>query len=164
HKCVFNARDAARLAGATLLSLEDDRVRGLATSLPRAVPGEVFPSVVVDGIPAHIAGYWGLFEVRLQSAIQESTQQLRLPHAKRDAICVFVSAQGELFLPTARRIWDSLLTTDPEICSALAPEESGKAYTSLLQAAEQAGQDVFTTLRHEHDAALAREEKRGKAS
>ena len=64
-------------------------------------------------------------------------------------------------MPTARHIWDQLLTDDLRIDSLRDSNESIAAAEKLLSAAEQAGQELFETMQDAHFAAVSREEERG---
>jgi hypothetical protein len=161
RKAVFSAREADRLADATLLNLENSRVRGLALNLPQVAAGQTLPCVSVSGLPASISGLWGLFEIRLQAGMQQKTQLLRIPMARRGYVSVFLSEEGKLFLPTARHIWDALVSENAEVQATLGQDESIIAHERLQEAAEQAGQELFDALLQAHLAAVAREEERG---
>lgn len=161
RKVVFNVREAERLVNATLLNLENSRVRGLALNLPLFAPGQPLPCVSVHGLPAGISGLWGLFEIRLQAGMHQNTQLLRIPMLRRRYESVFLSEEGKLFLPTARHIWDSLQATEFQVQAALDQEESIIAHKQLQEAAEQAGHELFDVLRQAHLASVAREEERG---
>ena len=161
RKAVFNAREADRLTDATLLNLENSRVRGLALNLPQIAPGQPLPCVSVNGLPASISGLWGLFEVRLQAGLHQKTQLLRIPMVRRGYVSVFLSEEGKLFLPTARHIWDALQTAEVQVESNLNPNESITAHDRLQIAAEQAGHELFNSLQQAHLASVAREEERG---
>ena len=101
RKAVFSARDANRLTDATLLNLENSRVRGLALNLPQIAAGQPVTCVTISGLPASISGLWGLFEIRLQAGMHQKTQLLRIPMVRRGYVSVFLSEEGKLFLPTA---------------------------------------------------------------
>jgi len=161
RKAVFNAREAARLTDATLLNLENSRVRGLALNLPQIASGQPLPCVSVSGLPASISGLWGLFEIRLQAGMHQKTQLLRIPMVRRGYVSVFLSEEGKLFLPTARHIWDALQTAETQVQATLGQDESIIAHERLQEAAEQAGQELFDALQQAHLAAVAREEERG---
>jgi superfamily II DNA or RNA helicase len=161
RKCVFSTREADRLTDATLLNLENSRVRGLALNLPQVTAGQPFPCVTLSGLPSSITGLWGLFEIRLQVGMYQKTQALRIPMVRRGYVSVFLSDEGKLFLPTARHIWDALQTVEPRVLDTLGVEESAIAYDRLQDAAEQAGQELFNTLQQAHIASLTREEERG---
>ena len=161
RKAVFSAREADRLTDATLLNLENSRVRGLALNLPQIAAGQPLPCVSVSGLPASISGLWGLFEIRLQAGMHQKKQLLRIPMVRRGYISVFLSEEGKLFLPTARHIWDALQTAEAQVHSTLGQDESIIAHERLQEAAEQAGQELFDALQHAHLASVAREEERG---
>lgn len=161
RKAVFNAREADRLTDATLLNLENSRVRGLALNLPQVAAGQPLPCVTVSGLPASISGFWGLFEIRLQAGMHQKTQLLRIPMVRRGYVSVFLSEEGKLFLPTARHIWDALQTAEADVRAALGQDESITAHERLQEAAEQAGQELFDALQQTHLASVAREEERG---
>ncbi len=164
RKAVFNAREADRLTDATLLNLENSRVRGLALNLPQIAAVQPLPCVSVSGLPASISGLWGLFEIRLQAGMHQKTQLLRIPMVRRGYVSVFLSEEGKLFLPTARHIWDALQTAEAQVQTTLGQDESITAHESLQIAAEQAGQELFDALQQAHLASVAREEERGVVS
>jgi len=161
RKAVFNAREADRLTDATLLNLENSRVRGLALNLPQIAAGQPLPCVSVSGLPASISGLWGLFEIRLQAGMHQKTQLLRIPMVRRGYVSVFLSEEGKLFLPTARHIWDALQTAEAQVQATLGQDESIIAHERLQEAAEQAGQELFDALQQAHLASVTREEERG---
>jgi hypothetical protein len=161
HKAVFSTREAERLTDATLLNLENSRVRGLALNLPQIAAGQPLPCVTLSGLPVSISGFWGLFEIRLQAGMHQQTQLLRIPIVRRGYVSVFLSQEGKLFLPTARHIWDALQTAEVQVQATLGQDESITTYERLQEAAEQAGRELFDTLQQAHLAAVAREEERG---
>lgn len=164
RKAVFNTREADRLSDATLLNLENSRVRGLALSLPQVVAGQLLPCVIVGGLPASLSGFWGLFEIRLQAGMCNKTQLMRIPMVRRGYLSVFLSEEGKLFLPTARHIWDTLQTAEAQVQAMLGQDESAVVHQRLQDAAEQAGQELFDTMQQAHLASLDREEERGMVS
>jgi superfamily II DNA or RNA helicase len=161
RKAVFSAREADRLTDATLLNLENSRVRGLALNLPQVAAGQPLPCVTVSGLPASISGLWGLFEICLQAGMHQKTQLLRIPMVRRGYVSVFLSEEGKLFLPTARHIWDALQTAEAEVQATLGQDDSITAHERLQIAAEQAGQELFDTLQQAHIVSVTREEERG---
>ena len=161
RKCVFSAREADRLTDATLLNLENNRVRGLAINLPQVVAGQPLPCVIVSGLPPNITGMWGLFEIRLQVGMHQKTQSLRIPVVRRGYVSVFLSEDGKLFLPTARHIWDVLQTAESHVQGTLGHDDSVIAFDKLREAAKQTGQELFDTLQQVHTSSVTREEERG---
>lgn len=161
RKAVFNVREVERLTDATLLNLENSRIRGLALNLPQLAAGQPLPCVTVGGLPATISGFWGLFEIRIQAGMHQEIQFLRIPMVRRAYVSVFLSEEGKLFLPTARHIWDALQTVEAEMQATLDQDESVTAHERLQEAAEQAGQEQFDALHQAHITSVSREEERG---
>jgi len=158
QSAVFQSRDLS--SDGNLLSLENSRIRGLAMNLPQFISGQPLPCVLINGLPKTVAGLWGLFEIRM-SVQQPANSQIRIPLIRRSYLPVFMSMEGKLFMPTARHIWDQLLTNELRIESMKDSSESIVAGEKLLSAAEQAGQEIFDTMQEAHFAAVAREEERG---
>ena len=142
------------------LSLENTKVRGIASSLPQFFSGQPIPVIALEGVPDTVHGFWGLFEITLTIGNSE-VHQMRLPLKRKGYHCVFVSDSGKLFLPTARFIWDQLLTQDPEILRILEQEESVNCFQTLYEAATTTGQEIFNQLKHTHEKAIERENQRG---
>jgi len=162
--CVFSSNEASLNPNTCLLNLEDRRIRSLALDIPQVSSGQPMPRVALSGLPAEVAGAWGLYEIRLQSGLHANTQQLRSPLLTRGYVAVFVSTDGQLFMPTARFIWDSLLMGTVNILGMTEQEEAVANFIGLQQAAEQAGKDVFEKLRQNHLHAIDHEKERGVVS
>ena len=158
QSAVFQSRDLS--SDGNLLSLENARIRGLAMNLPQFIPGQPLPCVSINGLPKTVSGLWSLFEIRM-SVGQPANSQIRIPLTRRSYLPVFMSSEGKLFMPTARHIWDQLLTNDLRIDSLKDTNESIVAGEKLLSAAEQAGQELFDTMQEAHFSAVSREEERG---
>jgi len=154
-------RPMDQLDDAALLTLENSRIRGLALNLPAIIPPQPIPSVTIRDIPASISGSWGLFEIRLQVNTATCGKALRIPLLRRAFLCLFVDEKEKIFIPTARHIWEVLLTDDPCITNMIHdPALSSAIFTRLSQAAEHAGRDLFDNLQHAHLAALEKEKTR----
>lgn len=162
-KAVFSAREADRLTDATLLNLENSRVRGLALSLPQVAAGQPLPCVCIPGLPHAISGLWGLFEIRVSTNALRASH-IRTPAVRRGYVSVFLSEEGKLFLPTARHIWDALVSAEAEVQAPLGQEDSITVHERLQIAAEQAGQELFDALQQAHLASVNREEERGRVA
>jgi len=160
-RCVFGAQDAERAPDADLLTLENNRIRGLALNLPLISKGQPIPVVAIGGLPLGITGAFGLFEVRVQSSLTAGGQFIRVPLLRRRYLGIFVDGQDRVFLPTARHIWDTLQSAEIRVENVLEPKASEPVHACLMDAAKQAGEPIFTTLRQEHLDAIDREVKRG---
>ena len=163
-KCVFTSQEAERLSESKLLNLENNRVRGLALNLPQITSGQPLPCVSMTSLPSTISGLWGLFEIRIQAGLHRKSNLLRIPSVRRRYTSVFLSEEGKLFIPTARHIWDALQTAEANVIDTLVENAAQTAFDRLLEAAEQAGQEVFDALQQEHMASITREEERGRVA
>lgn len=160
-RCVFSAQDAECMPDADLLTLENNRIRGLALSLPLVAAGQPIPMVSIGDLPPNVGGAFGLFEIRVQSGLSGGGRFIRAPLVRRRHLSVFVDAQDRVFLPTARHIWDSIQSAELLIEDVLSAEQSQALHDRLMDAIKQAGEAVFSALRQEHQHAIEREEERG---
>jgi len=163
-KCVFSSKESDHLKDATILNLEDNRVRGLALSIPQMTFGHPVPLVSIQGLPSSVVGDWGLYEVRLQAGFHQHHHTVHIPLLRRGYVAVFTNDKGKLFLPTARHIWDVLQANELELTGSLELKKAEAVKKQLLSAAEQAGKRLFESLQQNHEASLSREEERGKIS
>src|SRR5262249_20336586 len=92
-------RDEAERSDATLVSLEDPRVRATPASLPVFAPGQPIPTVTIPDISDKVGGIWSLWRISLQT---ESSREQR-------CMAIFLTEDGRSFLPTARAVWDRLI-------------------------------------------------------
>jgi hypothetical protein len=150
---VFSREDADQ-PGATLISLEDERVRGLTTNLPVFAPGQPIPAVIIPDVSDKTSGVWSLWRISLQTTGGREQRY----HA------IFLTEDGRIFGPTARTIWDRLIDL-PNGLKQASDELSGKtaldAYEVSRQAAEAQGTTVFEELATDHRLRIARERKKG---
>lgn len=143
------SRAAAEAAGRTLLSIEDPRIRGLTTRIPPYAPGMPIALVRIPGVSDKVGGYWSLWRVGLSSV--EGREQRVLP--------IFVTAEGQPLLPTARVVWDRLieLAEGVQLLPADATSDAAvrQAFEASRIAAEQQGKASFQELLHGHRERLA---------
>ncbi len=144
RSCVFHVKDAMGRQHANLLSLENGRVRGLAMDLPWCVPGQAIPVVRLGELAAALSGLWGLFELRLRSAQSDLRHGLQNLHT--GYICLFQSDDGKVFLPTARRVWDAMVSGELDVTGCLDEAASGQAHHTMMSLAEQHGSDTHDVL------------------
>jgi hypothetical protein len=148
------SRDEADRSGATLISLENERVRGLTTNLPIFAPGQPIPCITIPDVSDKTSGIWSLWRISLQS-IGGREQRY---HA------LFVAEDGRVLGPTARTIWDRLIDL-PQGLSQASDGLSGAlavdAYEASRRAAEAQGATVFQELAAAHHQSIVRERKKG---
>lgn len=146
----FDARTAGERPDAEWVTLEDPRARAVISDLPRCVSGQPLPIVRVAGLPDAVRGVWSLWEISLSAD----------DFSRRRFLSVFVNDEGRTFLPTAKRIWDLLLTEHVERVGAVA---SGDAvFDRSRNAAIAQGEQMFANLVEEHRARVHEERERAK--
>jgi hypothetical protein len=146
----FDARSAEQHPELEWVTLEDPRARALISELPRWVAGQPLPEVRMSGLPDTVRGAWSLWEIGL--AAETFSRKRFLP--------VFTTEEGRVFLPTARRVWDLLLTESIEILGTTSLEDAGRWFDAALEAARGQGERLFAELVEEHRARLNAERAR----
>lgn len=148
------SRDEADRPGATLISLEDEKVRGLTNSLPVFAPGQPIPTIVVPDVSDKTSGFWSLWRISLHTSGGREQRFLAL----------FLAEDGRVFGPTARTIWERLID-QPMGLSQAGEEISGSAAADAFdvgrKAAEAQGAAVFEELAAAHQMSIMRERKKG---
>ncbi|WP_136248426.1 DEAD/DEAH box helicase [Halomonas borealis] len=151
HRVCFDARTAEQNPELEWITLEDPRARAVIMDLPRFVVGQPVPVVAVSGLPDTVQGVWSLWEISL-SAGSSSSQFNR-----KRFLPVFVMDNGRSFVPTAKRIWDLLLTEHVKIQQATGLEHAIEWYESSSKAAHAQGEQLFNELLDEHRSWLSEE-------
>lgn len=153
-RACFDARTAEQNPELEWVTLEDPRARAVISDLPRFVAGQPLPTVTVSGLPNTVQGVWSLWEISL-SAGSSSSQFNR-----KRFLPVFVMDDGRSFVPTAKRIWDLLLTESVEIHPAADVESAVALYEASSKAAQSQGEQLFNELLEEHRSWLSEERNR----
>jgi superfamily II DNA or RNA helicase len=148
---VFTSKEAEEKPLSRHLTLEDPKVRGLAMRLPPFAPGQPVPVITLPGLAPEIMGFWSLWRISISTADWN----------RRRIMPLFLADDGRVFGPTARHIWDQLLTTPPTILRHLDIETSHQAFERLREAAEQQGKTIYDELVQAHRECLAREREKG---
>lgn len=146
----FDARTAEGRPDLEWLTLEDPRARALITDLPRCVAGQNMPSVRISGLPETVKGVWSLWEITLSAD----------DFSRRRFLPVFISNEGRAFQPTAKRIWDLLLTERLETIGPTKASISAELFGKSKDAAVAQGERMFTELVDEHMTRLREERDR----
>ncbi|MDR3298643.1 MAG: DEAD/DEAH box helicase family protein [Candidatus Accumulibacter sp.] len=136
----FDARAADENPAAEWLTMEDPRARALIGDVPRFVAGQPLPVVRVTGLPGSVDGIWSLWEVGL--AAQGTGRKRFLP--------VFINVDGRPFVPTAKRVWDLLLTESVSVLSVTDAEDSARWFDASFEVASAQGEPLFAALLEEH--------------
>lgn len=151
-KVCFDARTAEQHPDLEWVTLEDPRARAVIGELSRCVAGQTVPVVKIAGLPEAVQGVWSLWEISLSA--EGLSRKRFLP--------VFATDDGRTFVPTAKRIWDLLLTEMVEITGATTTEQSVEWFEASLTAAKTQGERLFAELLGEHRSRLKEERERAK--
>ncbi len=147
---VFTGKEAERLPGARHLTLEEPKVRGLVMRLPRFAPGQPIPVVSIRGLAEELRGVWSLWRIALAT----------VEWNRRRIMALFLANNGMVYMPTARHVWDQLLSVSAEVQSTLGAEVSRTAFAQLQNAAEEHGKPLYEALMQEHRARITREREK----
>ncbi len=146
---VFTLGDAENQPAAVHLTLEEPRIRAIATRVPRFVPGQPIPAVEVSGLPWEIRGYWSLWTVAIRSA----------EWCKERVLALFLHDDGRVLSPTARHLWMLLLEQMPVPDRYLDGKESTRVFGDVTVAAERHGHALYEELLRFHLERLGREKE-----
>ena len=146
----FDARTADAHPAAQWLTMEDPRARAVIGDVPRFVAGQPLPVIRVTGLPESVSGIWSLWEIGLVAGGQH----------RRRFLPVFINEEGRAFVPTAKRVWDLLLTETVEVRAVAQAEESARWLESSREVASAQGEPLFAALLEEHHAHLKEERER----
>ncbi|HDM78345.1 MAG TPA: hypothetical protein ENG51_18075 [Deltaproteobacteria bacterium] len=132
------------------LTLEDPRVRNLAVNIPIFAQGQPVPVITLPGLAKEIKGFWSLWRISISS---EGWNQYRI-------IPLFLDDNGRILAPTARYIWDQLLTTFPTILGYLDYDTSHQTFEQVRKVAELYGRTIYDELVLVHKERLTQERKK----
>lgn len=151
-KVCFDARTAEDRPDIEWVTLEDPRARAVISDLPRCVSGQPLPTVRIAGLPDSVRGIWSLWEISLSAD----------DFSRRRFLSVFINDEGRAFLPTAKRIWDLLLTEQVERIGAVAAGDADGWFDRSRNASLAQGERIFTDLVEEHRTRVQEERERAK--
>ncbi|MCD0244842.1 DEAD/DEAH box helicase family protein [Xanthomonas melonis] len=146
----FDARAADEHPAAEWLTMENPRARAIIGDVPRFVAGQPLPVIRVTGLPESVSGVWSLWEIGL--AAQGASRKRFLP--------VFINGEGRPFVPTAKRVWDLLLTETVSVQSVADAEDSVCCFDASFAVAGTQGEPLFAALAEEHRARIKEERDR----
>lgn len=148
---VFSVKDAEKIPTARHLTLEDSRIRGLLMRLPCFAPGQPIPFINLPELTSEVKGFWSLWRINIHT--DEWNRQCVMP--------LFLHDDGRSLLPTARYIWEQLLTITPDIRGYLSGEDANIVYSKTSEAAKSHGKHLFEELLQKHRDRLAKEQEKG---
>lgn len=143
RRVVFSRSEAER-SGTTLLTLENPRVRSLATMLRPFAPGQSLESITLDGISDKVAGIWSLWKITVSVHTDGPLRMMPL----------FISDEGRTLVPTALAVWDRLIAPSGSAesirGSAVVGGEALEAYERSRAEAEIRGHALYSDLLDVH--------------
>lgn len=148
---VFTPGDATRNPTAPHLTLDDTRVRALTTSPPVIAPGQPIACTTVAGLPDGVCGIWSLWRITVRTANRSRHRIMPL----------FQHDNGRVFVPTARFIWDALVSSEITIHGHLYGPDAQEAFEQARAAVEAHGETIFGDLLQTHRAWVEREREKG---
>lgn len=148
----FDARTAEQHPELEWVTLEDPRARALIGELPRCVAGQPVPLVRIGGLPDSVAGVWSLWAISLTAE----------GFSRRRFLPVFVTADGRAFMPTARRIWDLLLSEHIELLAPEPTNDAGRWFELSSATASTQGEQHFCELLDAHRTRIEEERTRAR--
>jgi hypothetical protein len=134
------------------VTLEDPRARAVIGELPRFVAGQPLPVIRVTGLPDSVRGIWSLWEISL---VAEGNSRKRF-------LPVFVTEDGRTFIPTAKRVWDLLLTETVDVQVVTGSEDAARWFEASQAAARIQGERIFKELLDVHRTRLKEERERAR--
>jgi superfamily II DNA or RNA helicase len=146
----FDARTADENPELDWVTLEDPRARAVISELPRFVAGQPLPVIRVTGLPDSVRGIWSLWEISL---VAEGLSRKRF-------LPVFVTEDGRTFVPTAKRVWDLLLTETVDVHAVSGTEDAVRWFEASQAAARTQGERIFKELLDDHRTRLKEERER----
>ncbi len=145
---VFTTDAAETSPTARHLTLEDHHLRDLVTRLPHFAVGQPIPCVNLSALPENVRGFWSLWRIGLQTVDWSQQQMMPLFLREKD---------GRVFLPTARFIWDQLLSTEVDVHDYL---DGTEVMPRIQAAAERQGQAIYEALIQTHRERLSQEQEK----
>jgi superfamily II DNA or RNA helicase len=148
---VFTGRDAEAVPAANHLTLEDTRVRGLAARLPLFAEGEPIPCLGLPSLPGEVRGLWSLWRVAIHAP--DRNRQRIMP--------LFVHDDGRVLQPTARHLWDVLLSDSVAPHSFIDGNAAREAFDRISRSAQDQGRQFYDDLVRQQQERLRRERDKG---
>ncbi len=147
---VFTSKEAALNSAAQHLTLQDANVRNLVMRLPRFAPGQPIPFIELPNIPQGVCGFWSLWEISVQA---DDWNRKRI-------IPLFLHDDGRILVPTARRIWDELLSQSIKVKGHV-KQDSHLIFERLIEEVSTHGRTTYDELVGVHEDRVKREREKG---
>jgi hypothetical protein len=117
-------------------------------SIPRFIPGQAIPCVLLDRIGWDVRGIWSLWTIAANAA----------DYRRERALALFLHDDGRILQPTARHIWDVLLDQEPAPRSYLGNHDSHQIVANSLAVADKQGHSLYDEMTQFYADRLRREQ------
>lgn len=150
NNVVFTINDAECVPSARKLTLEDGCIRGISMNITPFVSAQPVPCIVFSDIPSDIQGFWSLWRIIIQT--RDWSRQRIMP--------LFIHDDGRVLHPTARYIWDKIISGVVNVHHYLSNQESQHIFKKIWETAEKQGRPIYEQLIQEHGELISLEIKR----
>jgi superfamily II DNA or RNA helicase len=150
---IFTGKEAELNPTAQHLTLQNANIRNLIMRLPHFVPGQPIPVIELPNIPQGVSGFWSLWEISVQA---DDWNRKRI-------ISLFLHDDGRILVPTARRIWDELLSESIKV-EGHVKQDSNLVFQRLMEAVKTYGRTTYDELTGAHEDRMKREREKGNYS
>ena len=147
---VFTAKDARANPTVQQLTMENPRVRAIASNLPRFVSGQPIPEIAIPDLPEGICGYWSLWRIGARGI--DFDQYRMMPY--------FVTDSGQVFVSTAKFIWDNLMNEKYNEVGVIFGSEAERIFRIVEEGAMAAGKEIYDELVRLHSHKLKQEQEK----
>ena len=148
---VFSVADAERLPSARHLTLQEPRLRALATRIPPFTPGQPIPCLALKELPSEVRGFWSLWRITLHAPAG----------SRHRVIPLFRHEDGRVLAPTARFVWDRMLADQRSVREHVEGEAAAEAFDRVQESAHEHGRPMYEELVQAHQVRLAAEREKG---
>lgn len=148
---VFSSRDVDTTPSAIHLTLEDSRLQDLVKHLPRFAKGQSVPFLTLPEIPSDVQGFWSLWRIVID--VSDWKKQRIMP--------IFLHDNGRVLLPTARHIWEQLISDQIYLQNYIVGQDATLAFERVWKTAEIQGKAIYEELMQAHLRQLAQEREKG---
>jgi len=140
NNATFTKTEAEHNPQARHVTLENNSIRKLVTKIPWFIPAQSVPTISIPGLSKEINGLWSIWQISINSKNRNAKKIFPL----------FITDCEKTLLPTAKHIWEQLLTKDFEVISSLENNNSKVSFALLRKYAEEHGEPLYNELLREH--------------
>ncbi len=107
--------------------------------------------IYIPGVSTEVKGFWSLWEIAIHTDDWNC----------RRFMAIFLHDDGRVLIPTARHVWDQLLSISPKIKCHLAREEAQDVFKRMMKVAENQGNVIYDELCQTHKERLTLDRDKG---